>query len=209
MLSLYRRHLKKCPHRKKGREYTKCSCPIWADGYLNDEDYRRSLKTRDWQRAIRLAEQLERPNAERLDLVPCEKPGCNTRVAGGRCVEHRNGLDQAVTAFLAARSDMAHGTLRKYKRTLKFFQAHAEKAGLEGVDKIKSGAIDVFRTTRAISTLTWTKELEILRQFFRYCVQSGWMAESPAAAVKMPKNIKPTDKEPYSRNDIINSRPAT
>ena len=37
MLTPYRRHLKKCPHRGKGRKYTKaakCSCPLWCDGTL-------------------------------------------------------------------------------------------------------------------------------------------------------------------------------
>jgi hypothetical protein len=35
MLNLYRRHLQTCPHRAKGQSYTKCSCPIWADGQLD------------------------------------------------------------------------------------------------------------------------------------------------------------------------------
>src|SRR3974390_3132757 len=31
--------------------YTKCSCPIWCDGELNGERYRRSVGLRDWNRA--------------------------------------------------------------------------------------------------------------------------------------------------------------
>src|SRR5215472_15317729 len=53
MLTLYRRHLRKWPHRAKGGNYVKCSCPIWADGELDGKRYRKSLGTRDWQRALR------------------------------------------------------------------------------------------------------------------------------------------------------------
>src|SRR6478672_5142695 len=58
-LSLYRRHLKICPHRGKGQNYTKCSCPIWCDGEVNGERYRRSVGLRDWARAVKRIEQWE------------------------------------------------------------------------------------------------------------------------------------------------------
>src|SRR5437764_65982 len=116
MLSLYRRHLKKCPHQSKGREYMKCSCPIWRDGYLNSEDYRRSLKTRDWQRALRLVERLERPNSDLIDLLPCEQPSCNIRIEQGHCERHRQAISRAIEAFFNAHPHMGHGTLRNYRR---------------------------------------------------------------------------------------------
>ena len=48
MLTIWRRHTAECPHRKKGRNYLKCNCPIWADGYVNGKrTLRVSLKTRD------------------------------------------------------------------------------------------------------------------------------------------------------------------
>ena len=203
MLTLWRRHLQKCIHRAKGREYTKCSCPIWCDGDLNGERLRQSLKTRDWQRAIRLAERLERPNSERSDLSPCEQPGCNTRVEHGRCARHQRDIEKAMEDFFAAHPDLGHGTLRNYRRTLRFLQSFVAASRLDTVDEIAPDTIDSFRNAREISALTWTKELEILRRFFRFCVDRKWTSESPAAAVAMPKNIKPTDKEPYSRNEII------
>jgi site-specific recombinase XerD len=203
MLSLYRRHLKKCPHRTKGREYTKCSCPIWCNGTLQGERYGRSLKTRNWQRALRLADHLEHPNAERSDLIPCEQPGCNQRVEEGRCEKHRRIAEEAIAAFFVAHPDLGHGTVRNYRRTLKFFAGHVSEEKLRMVDEITADTIESFRNTRTVKALTWTKELEILRRFFRYCVSRKWTSENPAAAVKMPKNIKPTDKEPYSSNEII------
>lgn len=31
-LALYRRHSRTCPHRSKGRRWTRCNCPVWAQG---------------------------------------------------------------------------------------------------------------------------------------------------------------------------------
>jgi len=203
MLNLYRRHVRTCPGRAKGQEFTKCSCPIWCDGELDRRRFRRSLKTRDWQRAIRLAERIERPNRERSDLVPCAQAGCSTRVEAGRCEKHRRDVVEAIEAFHAAHTDLGHGTQRNYRRTLRFFRKHTTKLELGAVDQITVEAIDAFRTTREISALTWTKELQILRLFFRFCMDRKWTSENPAARASMPRNIKPTDKEPFSRNDIV------
>jgi hypothetical protein len=35
MLTIFRRHLKRCEHRAEGRKYRRCKCPLWADGFLN------------------------------------------------------------------------------------------------------------------------------------------------------------------------------
>ncbi len=40
MLTLWRRHIKSCKHRDKGRSYCKCQCPVWADGMLNGKRVR-------------------------------------------------------------------------------------------------------------------------------------------------------------------------
>ena len=70
MLNLYRRHLKTCPHRKKGQSYTKCGCPVWCDGDLNGKRYRQSLGTRDWGRAGRRLAKLEEPGARQPKPIP-------------------------------------------------------------------------------------------------------------------------------------------
>ena len=60
MLSPYRRHLAACKHASKGTAYTRCNCPCWVYGDLPTGDsIRQSLKTTDWQRALRLVEHLE------------------------------------------------------------------------------------------------------------------------------------------------------
>jgi len=146
---------------------------------------------------------MERPNSERTDLVPCAQAECSERVERGRCDRHRRSITQAIEAFHAAHTDLGHGTKRNYSRTLRFFQDHAAKLALLAVDEVSEDALDSFRTTGTINALTWTKELQILRHFFRFCVTREWTGRNPAAGVSMPKNIKPSDKEPYSRNDVV------
>ena len=206
MLNLYRRHLKKCPHRgkgdDKGRDWTKCSCPIWADGELNGKEYRKSLKTRDWQRAIRQAEREERPMSERSDLMPCTQPGCRERVQSGRCARHTRTVSEAIAGFQNAAADLGEGTKRNYRRVLRSFEDFTTGRGICTVDEIGPELVYDFRTTRTVNTLTWTKELQILRHFFRYAVDCEWTLRNPAKLVAMPKNIKPADREPYSVNDV-------
>src|SRR5215472_5228032 len=97
MLTIWRRHTAECPHGDKGRNYLKCNCPIWADGYINGKrTLRQSLKTRDMARARKRAADLEDPQ-----------------------IQHRT-LEEAVAAFDAhcVSDGLKHSTLRKYRNTL-------------------------------------------------------------------------------------------
>jgi len=69
MLNLWRRHTPKCPHRRKGRFYVKCTCPIWVDGELNGKRFRRSTGVKDWQRALRKLAAWDRPDAPSLKPI--------------------------------------------------------------------------------------------------------------------------------------------
>jgi len=51
MLTLYRRHLRACPHRLKAREYKRCKCPIWVGGTHFGMEVRKSLDTTAWEEA--------------------------------------------------------------------------------------------------------------------------------------------------------------
>src|SRR5580658_1794075 len=70
MLTIWRRHTKTCPHRTKGRDVLKCSCPLWADGYVDGKRIlRQSLNTRDMARARKHAVALESPDAQTFKPV--------------------------------------------------------------------------------------------------------------------------------------------
>jgi hypothetical protein len=51
MLTLYRRHRKNCDHRNAGRTYRRCRCPIWVDGFIGNQEIRKSTDLRDWDKA--------------------------------------------------------------------------------------------------------------------------------------------------------------
>ena len=53
MLSIYRRHRAKCKF-AEDRVSKKCRCTLWATGTLEGKPYRRSLKTRSFERAEQL-----------------------------------------------------------------------------------------------------------------------------------------------------------
>jgi site-specific recombinase XerD len=180
VLNLYRRHVRKCPHRAKGQAYTKCSCPIWCDGELNGQRYRKSLATRDWGRAGRRVAKLEEPGARQ------PKP-----------------LAEAIAAFHASVAGHALATRTKYQRVLRFFETLTGSRGLRSIDEVGVEDVDAYHASRTISSVTWLKELEILRQFFQFCVVRKWADENPAAAVDKPKNLKPAEVVPYTREEVV------
>jgi site-specific recombinase XerD len=180
MLNLYRRHLKTCPHRAKGAAYTKCSCPIWCDGDLNGKRYRHSLGTRNWGRAgLRLAK-LEAPGARQPKPIP-----------------------EAIEAFHVSVGDLALATRTKYKRVLRYLEAVAAARGLRSMDELGVEDVDAYRASRTISGVTWLKELEIIRQFFQFCMVRKWADDNPAAGISKPKNLKANEVVPYTREEVV------
>ena len=214
MLTLWRRHLKACEHRgsecsascsKKhpegwhGKRWTKCSCPIWCDGDVAGARVRKSMDTRDWARAMRNLGKIEDPS---YGLRPCVQPGCTEMVESGRCTRHTREIARAVKAYHDTHQDAADSTKRSRRRTLRYLEEFAAASGLKTVDQIELEHLNAFRTARPISARTWTKELELLRHFFRFCVQNDWILKSYADLVPMPKNLQVADREPYSPNEV-------
>ena len=57
MLILFRRHGRRCQH--KSRKVRSCNCAIWADGLIGGKEIRKTLRTRNWQRAQKLVRDME------------------------------------------------------------------------------------------------------------------------------------------------------
>ena len=187
MLTPWRRHFTGteengkplCSHAHKGRAYTKCNCPIWADGELRGKRYRKSLDTRDWARAIRKLAELEDPNAPRL------KP-----------------ITEATEAFRQHCCSLATGTKAKYWNVLRHLEDYAKRAGLHDLSDITLERLDAYRAGRRLSPVASLKELQTLRQFFGFCFERRWIQENPAKKVKVPRNIKPNEVVPYKADEI-------
>jgi integrase len=91
----------------------------------------------------------------------------------------------------------------KYERVLRYLQELATARGLHDVDQFTVEDIDALRSFRTISAVTWVKHLEILRLFFQFCLVRKWIEDNPAANVERPKNLKPNEVEPYSREEVV------
>ena len=179
MLTLYRRHLDTCPHRERGRKYTKCGCPIHCDGILNGRRVRQSMDTGNWARAIRKMAQLEAGDG------PVRKP-----------------VAEAVEAFLVGRQ-VERSTTRKYKRIMERLTEFAAKRGIGTVDRLTLEDLDAYRATRKLQALTWSKELQLLRTFFEFCRRRKWCEENSAKDMDMPPDPKPRPREPYTADEIV------
>jgi site-specific recombinase XerD len=184
MLTLQRRHSKKCPDRKKGPNYLKCrgGCPLRVCGMAGGKRIRESLKTRDLQRAARRMVELE----ERGESKP------------------RKSITDAIAAFNAQHADRASGTQRKYKRILGFLNGYCESKDTKYIDKVNVEMLDGYALWRNKTNWTWVKEVEILRQFFTFCIDREWTTKNPAKFLKRPRLLEANDIVPFTGEEIIN-----
>jgi integrase len=179
-LNLYRRHKEACKYRDKGAAYTKCSCPIWVDGELQGRRYRKSLGVRDWQRAMRKLAALESPGARQAKTV-----------------------SEAMQAFHDATVDLAPSTTVKNRRVLRLLGELGALRGVHDVEDLTAEDVDSLRSTRSVCALTWSKELAIVKGFFRFCKSRKWIEDDPSEQVKTPRGLKPSEKTPYTPEEVV------
>jgi hypothetical protein len=147
----------------------KCNCPLWADGYVNGKrTQRRSLGTSDIARARKKAIAME--SDEKV-----YKP-----------------VEDAVTTFLANRKSegLQETSIRKYDNTLDKLKEFCEAIEVDSLSEIDTERLDRFRAGRGLAQITASKELELLRVFFGFCLDRNWIRENPAKKIKSPRNIK-------------------
>jgi hypothetical protein len=131
-------HSDNCPHRSKGQRFLSCKCCFGVDGQLKGNRYRRSLETRNLDKAYRKLAELERPD-----------------------YKEPKQIKDAIDAFKASKEDVGHGTKRNQRRALDNFLKIAKSVGITKLDDVEIETVDLFRRKRPISATTWTKELAI------------------------------------------------
>lgn len=182
-LRLHRRHVHDCPNRGKeeGRR-EKCACPIYATGTIAGRRIRQSLETSNWDRAERRARELE---AESL----------------GEKI--RKPVFEAVDAFIASRAaDIEPSTLRRYRHILRPLVAFAETYSIDVMEDWTLDLLDRYRQSRPVGSLTWSKELDLIRQLFNFCCDRNWATCNIAKKVKGPRSPKPNPRHPYTQEEI-------
>ena len=186
MLNLYRRHVPDCPNFDKGVHATNCRCPIWCYGSIptqhGERIIRRSMKLRDWSRAVRRADQMERQPAEFVDPVK---------------------VSHACDAYLAdcKSRNLAENTVTSYGKTLDHFAAFCASKGVRSIEESRLELFSDFRCSRDVAGSTGRKERETLAAFCSFCVERGWMDENYARKLKPPKQEAPPTM-PYTLPEV-------
>jgi len=183
MLTLQRRHRKKCQDRNKGPNYLKCrgQCPLQVCGIWEGQRVRMSLKTHDLQRAARRLTEME------------------DRASG----RPRKRVAEAVQDFHAQHQGDRPETKRKYKRILDFLIDFCAQGEIHYVDRVRVEDMDRYALWRNKANWTWVKEVELLRQFFEFCRNREWTSKNPARSLKRPIMIEANDVVPYTQAEIV------
>ena len=194
MLTLYRRHLKRCS-KTDDRYWKRCSCPMWVEGTVNGSYIRRSLQTASWERAQNLAREIE--SADNPKAVPAKK-------------EDPVSIKQAVDEYLAdARArELAESTLSKLETIFRRqFLAWTKAEGYTLLRELDLRAVQAFRATWRDGGLAKKKKQERLTGFFWFCIRAGWITQSPTLNLKsITVQQTPTDYFPREEyNEIIDA----
>lgn len=177
-LTLFRWHARTCPHRSKGRRWTRCDCGIWVQGSLGGQWVKRSLNTREWSAAAATVHGWEASG--QIGVVKVDLPT----------------VEQAVEAYFddAKARHLAETTIQKRRELLEgkllpFCRSH----GISQLQQLTVTTLRTFRNGWPYSALSAVKRLEYLRSFLRHCKDAGWIESNPAMLLKPPKvTMRPT-----------------
>lgn len=184
MLTLYRRHLKSCEHRREGRKYRRCRCPVWVDGHLNRTEIHETLNTRDWQKAQETVRDWEVVGTQFSEPVAV--------TVEGACKEFLRD---------ATARGLREPTLYKYRLLFRQLQDFAGDCGRTRLDQYDLPVLRTFRASWPNRNVAARKKLEALKAFFRFCSDSGWIQHNPAKNLKPPKTTEPPTM-PFSREQV-------
>jgi site-specific recombinase XerD len=89
---------------------------------------------------------------------------------------------------------LSHETIRKYQNLLgRRFGPWCSQQGYRLLDQLTVDRMRDFRAGWNDGPTYATKNLERMRAFFRFCVQSDWLPKNPAQSIKAPKTkVAPT-----------------
>jgi integrase/recombinase XerD len=185
MLSVYRRHKSDCKH-ADDRVSKKCRCALWCDGVVEGRHIRKSLKTRNLERAHEIARDIEggkKPEAELMTFKTATERFLNDMIAQNR----------------------ADDTIRKYKLLF----SKLSDCGHTLVD-FTFDVLLAFRSTWTESPATKGKKLDRLKAFFRFAHDAGWIPQNPAKGIKAGV-VRSTLVKPFTKEEqkILLSKPQT
>ena len=219
-VEVYTRHSAECPN-AADRAWKRCRCPRWLTWRQGGKEIRQSAKTRSSEKAQEVATEIEERFRRALKGEEVELPGGMTIEEAVRLyledkVEQQSGdtLIGKLTRLLRARSPKADslsktgdlpGKVSRAKpvKVLAFTQWCATKQvpaikdvplPVSHIAAITVRHLEEFRKTWPGAPLTKSKKQELLRAFFGYCLNHGWVRTNPAKLLsKISVDQVPTD----------------
>lgn len=180
MLTISRRHsAAKC--KQTSRTFRRCSCPIYCDGTLNGRRIKKSLKTRNWQRAQQLVQEIEAAGHEPNKITV--KSACDSFI---RDAETR---------------ELKPATIAKYKLLFTKFQNWADSEGLQYLNQFDLEALRRYRGTWNYRNFALRNQTERLRALFAFAHDSGWISVNVANHLKAPAAHVP-EVIPFTDDEI-------
>jgi len=178
VLTLWRRHKSKCPH-KEDRYFRKCRCAVHCEGTVEGKYIRRSLKTRSWSRGEVLKRKIEDGEAP-------TGPSVTIAEAKKLFLEH------------LTKKNISSATIRKFEIILLQLEAFTTLP----LNAIDTPTIEKFRNQWTWSALTSSKYIERLRSFWKHAMRQEWVKKNPALDLAMPK-VTPKQVSPFEPEELL------
>jgi integrase/recombinase XerD len=178
---IWRRHVAPC--NSTDRSDPKCGCPIYKEYRAGKKRHRRTLKTRNWQKALAVARK------EELEGVKPKSPS----------------IQEATEKYLkdGKARNLAEPTLDKFRLLFRQLDEFAQDKGYVFISDLDIDALRNFRATWPNKNESARVKLGNLKSFLRFCHESGWIQNNPAAKLKHGKVqdpvIEPLTSEEFSK----------
>ena len=182
MIILWRRHVDGCPVKSRD-EMRECSCPIFKEWRVNGRRFRKSMKTRNYQKALATIRQEELTGIKQKTTSPLIKDSCDKYLKD------------------ATARGLREPTLYKFRLLFRQLQEFAAAQGLVFISDFNSDNVRSFRATWPNKNLAARKKLENTRAFFRFCHISDWISKDPTLGLK-PGKIDDSEIKPITKGEF-------
>jgi len=182
MLTTFRRHGSDCKY--KSRSYRDCKCALWVDGVVGGREIRKSLKTRNWQKAQKLVLKMEAEDREPAERIK---------------------IDKACEAFLqdATARGLRPASLKRYDPLFNRLKKFAEDDGIVYINQFDLETLRKFRAGWTVKNYTAKNELERLRALFRFAHDAKWIEDNETRKLKSPK-VESPPALPFNKDEMTN-----
>jgi integrase/recombinase XerD len=208
VLTIYRRHLKSCPHTSV--TYRRCKCPIHVRGTLNGKKVsRQSLDLTNWERAQEKVRSWELQGS--IDPITEAQPGREIglpELEQPPSVQSQSKdlfpIDQAIQRFFSHlhSCDLAPATIKKNRVVIqKKLAGFCQDRGFLYLAQLGINELDDFIATWQDSPISKVKKLERLKSFFKFCFSRKMISEDPSITLRKPKVTDPPTL-PFSQDQM-------